>query len=261
MFCRVYKASTASGPPIQTHFGYQTVPVEHKAAKVAEVFRNVAPRYDLMNDLMSFGLHRLWKRYLILLSRVRKGQVVLDCAGGTGDLTRHLARQAGVDGHVVLADVNEAMLQQGRNKLLDSGICHPTSIVQCTAESLPFPMDTFDCAIMAFGLRNVTNKDRALQNLFSVLKPGGQCLILEFSKLEWSLFQPFYDAYSFRVLPWLGEKVVGDRASYQYLAESIRMHPSQEDLKTMMVHAGFENCEYHNLMGGIVAIHRGYKCV
>lgn len=242
-----------------TDFGYQKVPTEEKSSKVSEVFKSVAPRYDLMNDLMSLGLHRLWKRFLATLAGVRAGQRVLDLAGGTGDLSAHFSRQVGERGQVILADINAAMLQEGRDKLLDKGLPNNIQITQCDAEKLPFPKDYFDCVVMGFGLRNVTHKEKALEEMLSVLKPGGQCFVLEFSKLTAPLLQPLYDVYSFQVLPKLGDWVAGDGQSYQYLAESIRRHPDQEVLKMMMERTGFEDCSYHNMTGGIVAIHRGYK--
>lgn len=242
-----------------THFGFQTVNVTEKAAKVASVFRSVAGKYDLMNDLMSLGIHRFWKRYAIGLCHLRAGQAVLDLAGGTGDLTRLIAKKVGSSGHVVLADINESMLAQGYIRLVDEGIVGNVSFVQVNAETLPFPDESFDCITIAFGLRNVTDKERALKSMFRVLKPGGQLMVLEFSKLVLPALQALYDKYSFSVLPTLGRWIAGDEASYRYLAESIRMHPDQETLKSMMISSGFEKCDYHNLTGGIVAIHRGYK--
>ncbi len=242
-----------------THFGYQSVPLEDKAAKVAEVFRSVAPSYDLMNDLMSLGLHRLWKRFAIDSLALRSGHRVLDLAGGTGDLSALISPPVGESGLVVLADINDEMLKVGRNRLLDKGLHHNLRIVQVDAERLPFPQHYFDRIIIGFGLRNVTNKEAALQAMFSVLKPGGRVLILEFSQPSSGLLQKIYDAYSFKVLPALGKWIARDEESYRYLAESIRMHPEQNTLLKMMQAAGFENCDYHNLCGGIVAIHRGYK--
>jgi len=243
----------------QTHFGYQRVAMSEKAAKVAEVFHSVAGRYDLMNDLMSVGIHRLWKRFTIELSGVRTGQRVLDIAGGTGDLARQFAQKVGVDGEVVLADINASMLHMGRNKLLDSGVAGNLRFVQADAEALPFADNSFDCVSIAFGLRNVTHKDKALASMLRVLKPGGRLLVLEFSRPRHALLGKLYDAYSFRVLPKIGQLVAGDAGSYQYLAESIRMHPPQEELKAMMQHAGFERVSFHNMTGGIVALHRGIK--
>lgn len=241
-----------------THFGYETVPVEDKALRVRGVFDSVASRYDIMNDLMSGGLHRLWKRFTIAQAAVRKGHAVLDLAGGTGDLARVFASRVGSNGHVVLADINASMLQQGRSRLIDAGVAGNLSIAQVDAEDLPFATSTFDCITIAFGLRNVTGKGAALKSMLRVLKPGGKLLILEFSK-PFDAIKAAYDLYSFNVLPKIGKLVTGDEASYQYLAESIRMHPDQDTLKDMMRDAGFERCRYHNLAGGIVALHVGYK--
>jgi len=241
-----------------THFGYETVPLQKKAGLVREVFDSVASRYDLMNDLMSGGLHRLWKRFTIEQAAVRKGHVVLDLAGGTGDLARVFCDQVGQSGQVVLADINASMLKEGRNRLIDSGVSGNLSIVQVDAECLPFAGSSFDCITMAFGLRNVTDKQAALQSMYAVLKPGGKALVLEFSRADEAL-RPVYDLYSFKVLPLLGKLVAGDASSYRYLAESIRMHPDQETLKGMMQDAGFERCRYHNLAGGVVALHVGYR--
>jgi len=242
-----------------THFGYQQVPEEDKADKVADVFHSVADNYDLMNDLMSFGVHRLWKHYTIRLSRVKAGQRVLDIAGGTGDLTAKFSRMVGDDGEVVLADINASMLQVGRSRLLDRGIAGNVKFVQANAECLPFPDNYFDVISIAFGLRNVTHIDQALKSMYRVLKPGGQLLVLEFSKANAPGLSPIYDVYSFKILPAIGKLVANDENSYRYLAESIRMHPDQETLKTMMEEAGFDRCEFHNLTGGIVALHRGFK--
>lgn len=241
-----------------THFGFQSVPVEDKAKKVAGVFESVANKYDLMNDLMSFGVHRLWKRYAITLSGVGPGQKVLDLAGGTGDLAAHLSQRVGGEGEVVLCDINSHMLQCGRNRLADRGLVGNLYYVQADAETLPFTRGYFDCVMIGFGLRNVTHKERALESIYRVLKPGGRLLILEFSKPS-RLVAPLYDLYSFKVMPLLGRLVASDANSYQYLAESIRMHPDQEELKQMMIVAGFERCDYFNLNTGIVALHRGYK--
>ena len=241
-----------------THFGYREVPTEEKAQHVAEVFHSVASKYDLMNDLMSMGIHRFWKLFTIHNSGVRRGAKVLDIAGGTGDLTRRFSKLVGANGQVILADINASMLQVGRDKLTDAGITGNIDYVQANAEALPFPDNTFDCITIAFGLRNVTDKDKALSSMYRVLKPGGQVMVLEFSKpMDW--LAPIYDAYSFKVLPTLGKLFTGDADSYQYLAESIRMHPDQDTLKQMMVTAGFERCQYHNMSAGIVALHRGYK--
>lgn len=239
-----------------TDFGYRKIPEEEKAARVDEVFGSVAPRYDLMNDLMSGGLHRWWKRFAVEASGVRPGERVLDIAGGTGDLARLFARRVGAAGEVVMTDINRAMLKLGRDRLLDAGIVAP--VAQCNAESLPFGRDRFDCVSVAFGLRNMTRKEVALAEMRRVLKPGGRLLVLEFSKV-WGPLAPLYDAYSFGVLPRLGRLVAGDAGAYRYLAESIRMHPDQESLKEIMEHAGFERVEYFNLAAGIVALHRGYK--
>jgi len=241
-----------------THFGYETVPLEEKAQRVKGVFDSVASRYDLMNDLMSVGLHRLWKRFTIEHAAIRRGQAVLDLAGGTGDLARKFASEVGSSGHVVLADINASMLRQGRSRLIDAGVAGNLSITQVDAESLPFAASSFDCITIAFGLRNVTGKETALASMLRVLKPGGKLLILEFSKPS-NAIKPAYDLYSFKVLPLLGKLVADDEASYRYLAESIRMHPGQESLLEMMRDAGFERCRYHNLAGGIVALHVGYK--
>lgn len=241
-----------------TDFGYQQVPKAEKAARVADVFHSVASRYDLMNDMMSLGVHRLWKRYTLDLSRVRAGQHVLDIAGGTGDLTAKFAERVGKDGKVVLADINASMLNMGRDRLTDLGLVGNIEYVQANAESLPFPDNSFDCVSIAFGLRNVTDKNAALRSMLRVLKPGGQLLVLEFSKPA-SWLSPVYDRYSFSVLPRLGKWLANDADSYRYLAESIRMHPDQPTLKAMMEDAGFEKCQYHNLSAGIVALHRGYK--
>ena len=242
-----------------THFGYQQVPKEEKVKKVAEVFHSVAAKYDLMNDLMSLGIHRLWKRYTIEMSGVRRGQRVLDIAGGTGDLTAQFSKLVGREGQVVLADINNSMLEVGRRRLVDRGIVGNVEYAQANAECLPFPDNYFDCITIAFGLRNVTDKDKALASMHRVLKPGGRLLVLEFSKPVVPGLSAVYDVYSFSLLPKMGELVAGDRDSYQYLAESIRMHPDQQTLKGMMENAGFINCDFHNLTGGIVALHRGFK--
>ena len=242
-----------------THFGYKQVDSDAKAGLVANVFHSVAARYDVMNDLMSAGIHRVWKRFTIEVSAVRRGHRVLDIAGGTGDLAARFSDLVGSDGEVVLADINESMLQVGRDKLLDRGYTGNMRYVQADAEFLPFPDNYFDVVSIAFGLRNVTHKENALASMLRVLKPGGRLLVLEFSKPENELLGRAYDNYSFRVLPVLGKLVAGDSDSYQYLAESIRMHPDQESLKTMMEEAGFARCEYFNMTGGIVALHRGIK--
>jgi demethylmenaquinone methyltransferase/2-methoxy-6-polyprenyl-1,4-benzoquinol methylase len=242
-----------------THFGYREVDKSDKAGMVADVFHSVASRYDLMNDLMSGGIHRIWKRFTIELSGVRKGHAVLDIAGGTGDLAARFSEIVGDTGRVVLADINDSMLQVGRDKLLDKGLQGNLEFVQADAQHLPFPDESFDCITIAFGLRNVTDKDLALRSMLRVLKPGGRLLVLEFSKPDSELLSKAYDAYSFRVLPLMGRLVANDSDSYQYLAESIRMHPDQDTLRDMMEDAGFTRCEYHNMTGGIVALHKGVK--
>lgn len=243
-------------PDSKTHFGYQTVDESAKAGKVAEVFHSVASNYDVMNDLMSMGLHRVWKQFLRLRAGVRPGARILDIAGGTGDISRLLAKDAGPTGEIWLTDINGSMLGIGRDRLLDEG--RPVATAQCDAEKLPFPDDHFDLVTVAFGLRNMTHKEVALAEMRRVLKPGGRLFVLEFSKVAKPL-QPFYDLYSFKLLPFMGEKVAGDAASYQYLAESIRMHPDQETLKQMMSGVGFGRVDYHNLTAGVVALHIGYK--
>ncbi len=239
-----------------TDFGFQSIPENEKSGRVAGVFESVASRYDLMNDLMSGGLHRLWKRFAVDASLVREGERVLDIAGGTGDLARLFARRVGPRGQVVLTDVNQAMLGRGRDRLLDAGLVIPAA--QCNAEALPFQADYFDCVSVAFGLRNMTRKDSALREMLRVLRPGGRVLVLEFSRV-WEPLKPLYDAYSFGVLPRLGQWVARDSEAYRYLAESIRMHPDQEELKALMERVGFERVEYFNLAAGVVALHRGYK--
>ncbi|MBS9436262.1 bifunctional demethylmenaquinone methyltransferase/2-methoxy-6-polyprenyl-1,4-benzoquinol methylase UbiE [Photorhabdus noenieputensis] len=242
-----------------THFGFRTVAKDEKAGMVADVFHSVATKYDLMNDLMSFGIHRIWKRVTIDASGVRRGQRILDLAGGTGDLTAKFSRIVGEKGEVVLADINESMLKVGREKLRDAGIIGNVSYVQANAEALPFPDNYFNCITISFGLRNVTEKEKALRSMFRVLKPGGRLLVLEFSKPLFAPLSKAYDAYSFHVLPKIGQVFVRDADSYRYLAESIRMHPDQETLKTMMEEAGFEQVTFTNMTGGIVALHRGFK--
>ena len=244
--------------PSTTHFGYETVTLSEKAGRVKGVFDSVASRYDIMNDLMSGGLHRMWKRFTVAQAGVRRGQNVLDLAGGTGDLARIFARQVGARGHVVLADINAMMLQEGRSHLIDAGVAGNLSIAQLDAEKLPFASGSFDCVTIAFGLRNVTNKESALASMQRVLKPGGKILILEFSKPAEAI-KPAYDFYSFKVIPLLGKLIANDESSYQYLAESIRMHPNQDELLQMMEQTGLERCRYHNLAGGIVALHIGYR--
>jgi demethylmenaquinone methyltransferase/2-methoxy-6-polyprenyl-1,4-benzoquinol methylase len=244
----------------QTHFGFETVDESDKAKRVRGVFSSVASKYDVMNDLMSGGLHRLWKKFAIEVAAPRRGERVLDVAGGTADLSSAFAKRVGAfdktGGQVWLTDINNAMLSVGRDRLLDEGVITPTA--QCDAEKLPFPDNHFDIVTVAFGLRNMTHKDKALTEMRRVLRPGGRLLVLEFSKVAKPL-QPIYDVYSFKVLPWLGEKIAGDAASYKYLAESIRMHPDQATLKTMMEQAGLERVEVFNLTAGVVALHRGYK--
>lgn len=242
-----------------THFGFKSVPKEQKVAMVADVFHSVAAKYDIMNDVMSMGIHRLWKRFTIDCSGVRAGQQVLDLAGGTGDITALFSKRVGPSGKVVLADINESMLNVGRDKLRDLGLVNNIEFVQANAEALPFADNSFDIVSIGFGLRNVTDKDAALRSIFRVLKPGGRLLVLEFSKPESELLSKAYDLYSFRILPFMGQLIANDKESYQYLAESIRMHPDQETLKQMMQDAGFQEVSYHNLTGGIVALHRGYK--
>jgi len=242
-----------------THFGFQQVPVDEKASMVAAVFDSVAGRYDLINDVMSFGIHRLWRRFAINLSGVGQGQRVLDAAGGTGEFTARLACIVGPQGLVVLAEINDAMLQEGRARSQNQGVGEDVRYVQADAEHLPFPNDYFDCVTIAFGLRNVTDQDAVLQSMHSVLAPGKPAIILEFSHPTVGGLQPLYDFYSFRVMPLIGRLIAGDENGYRYLAESIRVHPDQQTLKKMMKEVGFERCEYFNLSSGIVAVHRGYK--
>ncbi|MDC8445718.1 MAG: bifunctional demethylmenaquinone methyltransferase/2-methoxy-6-polyprenyl-1,4-benzoquinol methylase UbiE [Nitrosomonas sp.] len=239
-----------------THFGFKTIAEEEKAGKVADVFHSVAERYNLMNDLMSAGLHRIWKRFAIDVSGVKPGDKVLDIAGGTGDLSALFLKQVGPSGEVWLTDINNSMLSIGRDRLIDEGT--PAPAAQCDAEKLPFPDNYFNCVSVAFGLRNMTHKAAALKEMLRVIKPGGTVIVLEFSKV-WEPLRPVYDAYSFRILPFMGKIIANDAESYRYLAESIRMHPSQEELKEMMREVGFEQVEYFNLTAGIVALHRGYK--
>ena len=243
----------------KTHFGYQTVDTEKKQAMVADVFHSVAAKYDVMNDLMSFGIHRLWKRITIDMSGVRPGDKVLDLAGGTGDLTKKFSKIVGPNGGVVLADINSSMLNVGRDRLTDQGYVGNIEYVQANAECLPFEDNTFDVITIAFGLRNVTDKDKALRSMTRVLKPGGRLLVLEFSKPTNPLMSKAYDLYSFTALPFMGKVVTNDSESYKYLAESIRMHPDQETLKSMMAEAGLVRCSYHNMTSGVVALHRGIK--
>ena len=242
-----------------TDFGYQQVSPEEKTRRVRDVFSSVASEYDLMNDVMSLGVHRLWKRHAVHLCAIKKNYHVLDLAGGTGDIARLIYPQLGPEGHVTLCDINAEMLKEGRNRFIDKGIINGVDYVQANAEALPFADNSFDCMTIAFGLRNVTNKDAALRSMYSKLKYGSQLVILEFSKVVIPFFDKLYDQYSFRFIPRFGKMVANDEASYQYLVESIRMHPDQKTLADMMKHAGFDKVQYHNLSGGIVAIHRGYK--
>ncbi len=239
-----------------THFGFKTVAESEKAKKVAEVFHSVANKYDLMNDVMSAGLHRGWKRFAVSVSGVDRGDKVLDIAGGSGDLSKLFAKKVGTEGQVILTDINASMLGVGRDRMLDEGLNVPA--LQCDAEKLPFPDNYFDCVIVAFGLRNMTHKDRALAEMQRVLKVGGRLLVLEFSKV-WQPLSKAYDAYSFKLLPLMGKLLAKDAESYQYLAESIRMHPDQETLKQMMIDAGLSKVDYYNLAAGVVALHKGYK--
>jgi demethylmenaquinone methyltransferase/2-methoxy-6-polyprenyl-1,4-benzoquinol methylase len=242
-----------------TDFGFERVPAGDKAGRVRLVFDSVAERYDLMNDLMSLGLHRVWKRFVVEVAAVRPGERVLDLAGGTGDLARLLTRRLGTRGKVVLADVNINMLERGRERLLDAGIVDGVDYVLADAERLPFAARTFDCICIAFGLRNVTRKTEALKSMYDALRPGGRLLVLEFSRVTLPGLRSLYDAYSFNLIPWLGRAVVNDAESYRYLAESIRMHPDQKALQSMMEGVGFERCGYFNLTAGVVAVHRGYR--
>ena len=245
--------------PKTTHFGYQQVSTDEKAARVRGVFDSVATRYDLMNDLMSFGIHRIWKRAAVEMAGIRRGQQVLDLASGTGDLAARFSGLVGPEGLVVMTDINSAMLAQGRERMVDEGRVGNVYYTQVDAEKIPFPANSFDCVTIAFGLRNVTHKEQALAEMHRVLRPGGRALILEFSHPTQKPLRALYDLYSFKALPLMGRVVAQDEASYRYLAESIRMHPDQETLKAMMEAAGFERCDYHNLTGGVVAIHRGFK--
>lgn len=239
-----------------THFGFKTVAEAEKAKKVGEVFHSVARKYDLMNDVMSFGMHRGWKRFATEISGITKGDRVLDIAGGSGDLSRLFAQKVGESGEVILTDINASMLAVGRDRLIDDGI--PVPALQCDAEKLPFPDQYFDCVIVAFGLRNMTHKDKALTEMQRVLKIGGRLLVLEFSQI-WKPLAPIYDAYSFKLLPLMGKIFAKDAYSYQYLAESIRMHPDQETLKQMLLDAGLAKVDYYNLAAGAVALHKGWK--
>ncbi|MCW8848178.1 MAG: bifunctional demethylmenaquinone methyltransferase/2-methoxy-6-polyprenyl-1,4-benzoquinol methylase UbiE [Sedimenticola sp.] len=242
-----------------THFGFETIDAQEKAGRVKAVFDSVATRYDLMNDLMSFGIHRIWKRFAVELAGIRRGQQILDLASGTGDLAARFAGLVGPDGLVVMTDINAAMLNQGRIRMADEGLVGNLAYTQVNAEQIPFPDNSFDCITIAFGLRNVTDKQQALNEMCRVLKPGGRVLVLEFSHPQGKPLKTVYDLYSFKLLPKIGKVVANDEESYRYLAESIRMHPDQETLKGMMEQAGLERCDYHNLTGGIVAVHRGFK--
>jgi demethylmenaquinone methyltransferase/2-methoxy-6-polyprenyl-1,4-benzoquinol methylase len=243
----------------KTHFGFEQVPVGEKVRRVAGVFHSVADKYDVMNDVMSLGVHRLWKRYTLGQTGLKTGQRALDLAGGTGDLAMRMSRMVGPAGEVVLSDINASMLSRGRERLLDEGIAGNVRYVQANAECLPFPDDYFDCITIAFGLRNVTDKDQALRSMYRVLKPGGRLLVLEFSKPVAPGLAPIYDTYSFKLLPMMGKLIANDEDSYRYLAESIRMHPDQQTLKGMMEEAGFDKVTFHNMTGGIVALHKGFK--
>jgi demethylmenaquinone methyltransferase / 2-methoxy-6-polyprenyl-1,4-benzoquinol methylase len=240
-------------------FGFQQIPKQEKEHRVAGVFHSVADKYDVMNDLMSFGIHRLWKKATVDLCNIRKGQKILDLAGGTGDLTAKFSRLVGEQGRVILADINDSMLKVGRSKLRDKGLINNIDYVQANAEALPFADNYFDCITISFGLRNVTDKQKALASMHRVLKPGGRLLVLEFSKPQHALLNKAYDLYSFHVLPVMGKVIANDADSYRYLAESIRMHPDQEKLRQMMLNAGFNDVKYYNMTGGIVALHRGFK--
>lgn len=243
----------------KTHFGYQTVDTKDKEKLVGQVFTSVAAKYDIMNDFMSMGIHRLWKRHFVLTSGVKAGDQVLDLAGGTGDIAKLLAPKVTRNGHIIVGDINQDMLDVGRQRLIDSGLFGCVTTQQMNAESLPFEEDTFDLVTIAFGLRNVTNQQRALNEMYRVLKPGGKLMILEFTRVNLKFLKKIYDFYSFSILPKIGEIVANDSDSYQYLAESIRKHPDQETLKSMLEKSGFELCKVENMSGGIVAIHTGYK--
>ncbi|MCW8854369.1 MAG: bifunctional demethylmenaquinone methyltransferase/2-methoxy-6-polyprenyl-1,4-benzoquinol methylase UbiE [Gammaproteobacteria bacterium] len=243
----------------KTHFGFEQIPADEKVKRVAGVFHSVAEKYDVMNDVMSLGIHRLWKRFTLSQTGLKAGQKVLDLAGGTGDLALRMSRMVGASGEVVLSDINASMLNKGRERLLDKGIAGNMRYVQANAECLPFPENYFDCITMAFGLRNVTDKDQALKSMYRILKPGGRLLVLEFSKPVAPGLAPIYDTYSFKLLPAMGKLIANDADSYRYLAESIRMHPDQQTLKEMMQTAGFDKVSYHNMTGGIVALHKGFK--
>lgn len=242
----------------QIDFGYQTVDKDKKEEKVAEVFHSVASKYDVMNDVMSFGIHRLWKRTMIELTGARKGQKALDLAGGTGEIAMKVAKRVGASGHVVLSDINSSMLEEGKKRVINSGFINNISFELINAEEIPFPDNTFDLVTISFGLRNVTDKLKALKEMQRVIKPGGRLVVMEFSKTSNPALTKLYDFYSFSALPFMGKVIANDEESYRYLAESIRMHPNQETMKSMMLEAGFDEVEYKNLTGGIVAIHRGF---
>jgi demethylmenaquinone methyltransferase/2-methoxy-6-polyprenyl-1,4-benzoquinol methylase len=243
----------------KTHFGFKQVDADKKAGLVAEVFSSVASKYDIMNDVMSFGVHRIWKKIAMAHTGLKKGMHALDVAGGTGDLTIYMSKQVGPTGEVIISDINPAMLEQGRRRLIDKGVAGNVKFVEANAEALPFEDNSFDCITIAFGLRNVTDKDKALKDMYRVLKPGGRLLVLEFSKPVLPGLDKIYDFYSFNILPKMGKVIANDEESYRYLAESIRMHPDQATLKEMMQNAGFERCTYYNMSGGIVALHKGFK--
>ncbi len=253
------KSMTHDKKDHSTHFGYRNVPFAEKANLVADVFRSVAKKYDVMNDVMSLGMHRLWKRFALAKAELRAGQTVLDVASGTGDLAIAIAKKVGRNGKVVMTDINEAMLAVGRERVENAGLIGNIECMLADAEQLPFENNYFDCVTIAFGLRNVTNKNNALQSIYQTLKPGGKLIVLEFSRPQTEILNKAYDFYSFNIIPKMGELIANDRDSYQYLVESIRMHPDQETLKSMMMECGFEDVEYFNLNGGIVALHRGYK--
>ncbi len=253
------KPDNSTDPQSQTHFGYRTIDVAEKEKMVGAVFSSVASKYDIMNDFMSLGIHRLWKRHFVLTSGVEKGAQVLDLAGGTGDIAKLLAPKVTDVGHIIVGDINQEMLDVGKDRLIDAGLYGLVTTQQMNAESLPFEEDRFDLITMAFGLRNVTDKQKALNDMYRVLKPGGKLMVLEFTEVNVKFLEKIYDFYSFKILPEIGEFVAKDRDSYQYLAESIRKHPNQHKLKTMIETAGFELCKVENMSGGIVAIHTGYK--